>query len=128
MVKKKYKPIKLIKSVMNCDNFDEDKYVKMYMKMFGVLNVRGGSYSQINLTEDQIKFINVEIVTSEDGCFRCKKVGHFVKDCKETVKTSLYGKIMGYLFKLNCERCGRNTHNINECYARYHMNGGLTRQ
>ena len=27
---KKYKPIKIIKIIPNCDNFDEDKYTKIY--------------------------------------------------------------------------------------------------
>ena len=50
---KKYKPIELIEEINNCDEFDEDKYVKKYMSIYGIDNVRGGSYSQLEITEEQ---------------------------------------------------------------------------
>ena len=36
---RKYKPIKLIDTIQNADDFDEDKYTKIYMKKYGINNV-----------------------------------------------------------------------------------------
>ena len=41
---KKYKPIRLVKLIPNCDKYDEDKYTKKYMGKYGINNVRGGAY------------------------------------------------------------------------------------
>ena len=32
---RKYKPLKVLKIIPDCDDFDEDKYVKIYMKKYG---------------------------------------------------------------------------------------------
>ena len=36
---KKYKPLKIIKIIPDCDNFDEDKYTIKYMKEYGINKV-----------------------------------------------------------------------------------------
>ena len=38
---KKYKPIKVLKLIPDCDNFDEDKYTKIYMDKKCINNLRG---------------------------------------------------------------------------------------
>ena len=78
---KKYKPIKIIKLIENCDEFDEDKYTKIYMNKFGINNVRGGSYTKIILCQKEISFIEKEITGSTDKCYNCNKIGHFSKEC-----------------------------------------------
>ena len=45
----KFKPIEIIKVINNCDSFEEDKQVKQLMSIYGIDNVRGGSYTKINL-------------------------------------------------------------------------------
>ena len=54
--------------------FHEDMLVKLYMKKFGISNVRGGTYSTLILTADQIKFLDTEITHSKNLCFHCKKI------------------------------------------------------
>ena len=33
---RKYKPIKVLELISNCDNFDEDKYTLKYMEKYGI--------------------------------------------------------------------------------------------
>ena len=46
---KKYKPLTLDKIIPNCDEYDEDKYTIKYMDLYGIQNVRGGTFTQIVL-------------------------------------------------------------------------------
>lgn len=41
----KYKPIRLLNIIYDCDKYDEDKYTRKYMDDYGLDNVRGGSFS-----------------------------------------------------------------------------------
>ena len=47
----RYRPIRIEQIIPGCDDFDEDKYTKICMAMYGIENVRGGSYSQLVLTQ-----------------------------------------------------------------------------
>jgi predicted GIY-YIG superfamily endonuclease len=78
---KKYKPISLIKSVVSTSYFDEDKYVKEYMAKYGIENVRGGTYSNIDLDANCILLLEKEIWHSKNLCTRCGRDTHFIKDC-----------------------------------------------
>jgi hypothetical protein len=78
---KLYKPICIIESIKTNNIFEEDKYTKMYMNKFGIENVRGGSYSKINLEEYQIKAIEQELKSVNHLCFKCGKFGHFACNC-----------------------------------------------
>lgn len=76
-----HKPYKVIKVVKNCDNFDEDKYTKIYMKEYGIDNVRGGSYCQIEIDDLTKDFLRKEILSSSDSCFYCEERGHYIQKC-----------------------------------------------
>lgn len=78
---KKYKPLSLIKKIENSSPFDEDRYVKEYMAIYGIDNVRGGSYNQEILNNDTIKFLKNELRTSNNECYKCGSTNHFVNDC-----------------------------------------------
>jgi len=60
---------------------DEDAEVKRLMRIHGVDNVRGGSYSQIILQDWQIKALRAETNTVENRCFRCHRGGHYAGQC-----------------------------------------------
>lgn len=78
---KKYKPISIIKKIKSTSLFDEDKYVKEYMAKYGIENVRGGTYSSLELDNNSLQILQKEIWHSKNVCTRCGRNSHFVKDC-----------------------------------------------
>ena len=89
---KKYKPVLLMKIIVSTSHFDEDKYVKEYMAKYGINNVRGGTYSNIDLDDNSISVLEKEIRHSKNLCTRCGRDTHFIKDCY--AKTNNNGAII----------------------------------
>ena len=79
---KKYKPVKVIETINNCDKFDEDKYTLKYMERYGVHNVRGGSFCETKLNNDNLKTINKMLDGAIDKCYNCGEKGHFASQCE----------------------------------------------
>jgi len=50
------------------------------MDKYGIENVRGGTYSRLELTNEEKQFIQKELWGANDLCFLCSGE-HFVKDC-----------------------------------------------
>ena len=90
----KYNPISVEAIVPDCDDYDEDKYTKKYMAKYGIENVRGGSYVQIELSEFHTDALKMEIWGANDRCTQCGRTGHFVKDCY--AKTDISGNTIEY--------------------------------
>lgn len=97
-----YPPIEIVEAIESKSEFDEDNVTKKYMKKYGINNVRGGSYSSIELPPHNLI---AEFCTSDDSCFNCGKKGHFVDNCKA------------------CSRCGRTSHTREDCYAKTNVFG-----
>lgn len=79
----KYSPIRLFELIPDCDEYDEDKYTIKYMNLYGINNVRGGSFCKLVLDQSDIHTINRMLIGSSNRCYNCHKAGHFIKDCKE---------------------------------------------
>jgi hypothetical protein len=158
---KKYKPIEVMEMISNCDHYDEDKYTLKIMEKYGILNVRGGSFCQINLSDENIKTIKQMLNFTNDRCYICGKNGHFGRDCNtlnihkisipeyksdeecncissyfswHKKKNCLLQKIVKFFkkeeadiprlqSKKKCFRCGRNSHFVEDCYAKRHLKG-----
>lgn len=72
---KMYKPVKVVEVIPDADDYDEDKYTKIYMKKYGIDNVRGGAYTRIVLPE----YIEDELCSASDLCYQCKKDCYSIK-------------------------------------------------
>lgn len=78
---KKYKPTKVI-DVKSCFTvFDEENTTIAYMKEKGIYNVRGGSYCNVELTDNEVNIINKLILSIENKCYKCGG-NHYAKECK----------------------------------------------
>lgn len=134
----KYKPIKIVKLIEKCDSFDEDKYTRICMQQYGIDNVRGGSYCQMELVNEVKEHLEREISGAKDLCFNCKKPGHFVRQCPEYKKKKeeedndlAYWDLIVKFFtedekvEEECKKCGRRGHNQSSCYAKTSITGKL---
>jgi hypothetical protein len=121
---KRYPLIRLIHSEQNTDPFDEDKFTKKLMSEKGIENVRGGAYSQLNLTEEQITLINRELRGAQDQCLKCGRVGHMVRNCPENTGRNqappqIQNRAREETRRQECRRCGRSNHTGDNCYAQF---------
>jgi hypothetical protein len=90
---KMYKPIKVISIIQDCSHFDEDKYTLEYMSIYGIDNVRGGSFCSVFLSLDVRIMIERMIRGSTDKCFTCGKLGHFSSNCDTKERSKPYDRL-----------------------------------
>ncbi len=108
---RKYTPICIEKIIKCTSSFDEDKITKEYMSKYGIDNVRGGSYVEVELSEFHIEALKMEIWAAKDLCTQCGRSGHFIKDCY--AKKDVFGKAIEYEdededeYKWQCDYCDK---------------------
>jgi hypothetical protein len=79
------------------------------MSKYGIDNVRGGSYVEIDLSEFQTEALKTELWQANNLCTQCGRKGHFVKNCY--AKTDATGKKIAFeeteAGEWACEYCDR---------------------
>jgi cellular nucleic acid-binding protein len=110
-----YEPESIEKIIPKCNQFDVDKYTKMYMSKYGIENVRGGAYLHLNMLDSTIKFVQHEISSVNDLCYKCNSARHFAQKCRSK-KTTQLKKID--LKNRKCNYCRKYGHWANNCYTK----------
>ena len=78
---REYPPKKIIESYELKDDSEIDKKTLFYMASFGISNVRGGSFCDIDIDAKEETFIRKMIATNYSKCFKCNSAGHFAAEC-----------------------------------------------
>jgi len=93
---KKYPMVDLFAFHYGMKDSDENKITIQMMRKYGVKNVRGGSWTKVDMTQNEIDKLESKI------------------NKRRTVKRRK---------SKSCSRCGRSSHTVSSCYARFHANG-----
>jgi len=124
----KYKPLSVKETLSHVSPFQEESKTMEYMSKYGIDKVRGGSYSQVNLSKDQVDTLTAQFRSANDQCMRCGRTGHFIKDCY--AKTDSRGNRLDDEDEDEdededdtCFRCGRVGHYSSDCYATRDIHG-----
>ena len=136
---REHAPVKVVEVRENVSRFEEDKMTKEYMEKYGIDNVRGGAYTQVDLPDESKESLRREIRGSIDVCFKCNRSGHWANQCyARTVEIWVCencdsefdtqqqaerherscGSRRRPVGNGNCYRCGHSGHWANQCYAR----------
>ena len=97
----KHKVVDLFAFHKDMKDSDENKITIQMMKKYGARNVRGGSWTKVDMSDNEIRRL----------------------DSKVNKRRTPKRRTASSKKKRNCTRCGRTSHTVSRCYARFHTNG-----
>lgn len=124
---KKYKPINIHQIIPDCDNFDEDKWTIKFMMKYGINNVRGGTFCQLKLSNEDKNIINKMINSAENKCYKCGENGHFANQCSEKEESEEKEWLCSYCNKGFDTKKGAQYHENVHCKKRKQMKKNTTK-
>lgn len=129
---KQHGECKLIDIIESKMIFDEDAYTLKYMDLYGVDNVRGGSYANSTLSKEQHNNILRSIRNAKNLCMICGESDHYANMCgklslhyerhlttqnKSNTQSDESNENTTSSDNIYCTRCKRSNHFIDNCYA-----------
>lgn len=125
---KKNKPLILYEFKEKCDFIDIDTTVKKYMFKYGIENVRGGSYLDLELSMEQKNILQSELWTIDNKCYKCGEE-HLFKECNSIGKIDKKNNyifmntknnkrpviIQNYIWSWSCCICNKNAVGRQKC-------------
>jgi predicted GIY-YIG superfamily endonuclease len=89
-----YPPVRILEAYKVKDSFEEDSKVKRLMNKYGIDRVRGGSYTNIQLSQTDHELLQRELKGANGLCYRCGSSCHYAKECSRTIHFFPY--VIGY--------------------------------
>lgn len=74
-------PVEIVRIIEDQSPFTEDAITIEKMSQYGIPNVRGGSFSQLELSSEQREMIQRAIRGAKDACMTCGDSTHFARHC-----------------------------------------------
>ena len=133
-----HKPVRIIKKIKMTSTLQEDQITEEWMKEKGIDKVRGGMYCQIDLPGHVEETLTTKFFHESGVCLRCGSPGHFANQCtaKEEWEcdncpfTGSYQQVERHEKQCrrkrrhkSCARCGRDSHQQSNCYAKTTVDG-----
>lgn len=78
---KEYSPTRIVEQRPVTSIHDETNTTLDLMKKYGIDNVRGGAYCQVDLSDEIETAIKHQINSNTDKCYNCGMKGHFANKC-----------------------------------------------
>ena len=83
--------VRIVSTRISDDPLDEDQEVLKWMRMQGIGQVRGGSWSNLQLSGAQVEAIETLLSHAAGNCIRCHRYGHLAAACPQVAAVQTPG-------------------------------------